>query len=27
LDVIAIFTPENAAAQILRGCVSILETK
>lgn len=26
LDVIAKFTPENAAAQILRGCVSILNT-
>ncbi len=25
LDVIAKFTPENAAAQILRGCVSILD--
>jgi len=27
LDVIAKFTPENAAAQILRGCVSILDAQ
>jgi hypothetical protein len=26
MDVIAKFTPEHAAAEILRGCVSILNT-